>query len=65
LRRQAMEAALEATRTDEGDMPERVHKAVMLQYEGDLASHDALHKARQGANEAPADIENRAVRDAD
>jgi len=51
LRRQAMEAALEAIRTDEGDMPERVRKAVILQYEGDLASHDALHKARHGADE--------------
>jgi CPA1 family monovalent cation:H+ antiporter len=59
LRRQAMEAALEAIRTDETGMPERVRKAVMLQYEGELASHDALHKARHGADEDETDSGDR------
>ncbi len=55
LRREAMEAALEAIRAHEGDMPERVREAVVLQYEGDIASHDALHRARHGVDDDESD----------
>ncbi len=55
LRRQAMKAALEAARTYPGDVPDRVRNAVILQYEGDIASHDALHTATHGKDEVEDD----------
>ena len=68
LRRRALEAALTEVRDEPRDddedveIPERVRGAVVLQYEGYLASHDALHAARHGRDEDDDDAgDDRAV----
>ncbi len=64
LRRRATSAALEAVRNDTSEIPERVRNAVVLQYEGYLASHDALMTARHGAEDVEDDPgDQRAVED--
>jgi len=55
LRRQALAAALAEARDSDAVVPDRVRGAVILQYEGYLASHDALHAARHGKDEDDAD----------
>jgi len=51
LRRWALDAGLAEVRREHADVPERVRAAVVLQYEGYVASHDALHAARHGKDE--------------
>jgi len=64
LRRKALEAVLADMREAETEVPDRVRGAVVLQYEGYLASHDALHAARHGGDADDADPgDERAVAD--
>ena len=64
LRRKAFEAALERLRENDGEVSTRVREAVVLQYEGYLASHDALYAARHGARGVDDDTgDERAVAD--
>lgn len=65
LRRRATAAALETLRgSPDDEVPERVRRAVTLQYEGYLAAQDALGTARKGAADDQADDgDERAVDD--
>ncbi len=68
LRRRALSAALAEVRDGAGgidaEIPDRVRGAVILQYEGYLASHDALHAARHGRDDDDDDAgDDRAVAD--
>ncbi len=64
LRRQAFEAALERLGENDTGVSERIRGAVTLQYEGYLASHDALYDARHGASDVDEDTgDERAVAD--
>ena len=64
LRRRAAQAALEAVRESGpgDDVPDPVHRAVTLQYEGYLAAQDALHSARGGDEEAAAEAQSQQLR---
>ncbi len=64
LRRKAFEAALARLRKDDDEVSDRVRGAVVLQYEGYLAAHDALYAARHGASDVDDDTgDERAVAD--
>ncbi len=64
LRRRALEAAITEVHDEDIEVPERVRGAVVLRYEGYLASHDALHAARHGSDEDDGDAgDERAVAD--
>ncbi len=64
LRREAFEAVLKRLQEDDPDSSARVRGAVTLQYEGYLASHDALYAARHGASDVVDDMgDERAVAD--
>ena len=51
LRRDATAKALEMLESDDSDVPQRVHEAVVQQYRGYLGAQDAMGTARHGNDE--------------